>query len=71
MRLPHSRSAWCSMQDAVSIAQCKKCVFELARSGKLEAWVDESHGHVGLEGVAPAVEYMLRGGHVGKVVIKI
>jgi hypothetical protein len=37
----------------------------------LVAWTDDSHGFRGVGGVAGAVDYMLQGGHVGKVVISM
>ncbi len=55
----------------MAIARCRRRVFELAKNGKLDAWVDQSHGLEGLEGVAPAIDYMLQGQHVGKVVLRI
>jgi len=55
--------------DPRAIRRCKKRVFDLFAEGKLVAWVDVSHGFRGVEGVADAVDYMLQGKHVGKVVI--
>jgi NADPH-dependent curcumin reductase CurA len=46
-------------------------VFELHAAGQLHAWVDTSHGFAGVEQVPDAIEYMLRGGHIGKVVIPL
>ena len=60
-----------SPQDPRAIRKCKRRVFDLHADGKLAAWVDLSHGFSGVEQVADAVEYMLRGGHMGKVVIPI
>lgn len=46
-------------------------MFDLHAAGQLRAWVDTSHGFRGVGQVADAVDYMLAGGHVGKVVIPI
>lgn len=59
------------MQDVAAIRRAKARVFELHAQGLLQAWVDESHGFKGVEQVADAVEYMLQGGHTGKVVIAL
>jgi NADPH-dependent curcumin reductase CurA len=39
--------------------------------GLLEVWADESHGLSGIEAVPDAVDYMLCGGHIGKVVLRL
>eukprot|EP00798_Chlamydomonas_sp_ICE-L_P014643 gene14643-20679_t len=57
--------------DPVEIKRCKQLIFQLAEEGKVKALVDESHGFQGVAGVTSAIEYMLKGGHVGKVVIPI
>lgn len=46
-------------------------MFHLHASGQLAAWADTSHGFRGVSQVPDAVDYMLRGGHVGKVVIPL
>jgi NADPH-dependent curcumin reductase CurA len=46
-------------------------VFELFDSGQLQAWVDVGHGFRGVDQIADCVDYMLTGGHVGKVVIPL
>jgi NADPH-dependent curcumin reductase CurA len=53
------------------IRQCRQRVFDLHAAGQLAAWVDVSHGYRGVGQIPDAVEYMLKGGHVGKVVIPI
>eukprot|EP00003_Mantamonas_plastica_P032335 TRINITY_DN8753_c0_g1_i1.p1 TRINITY_DN8753_c0_g1~~TRINITY_DN8753_c0_g1_i1.p1 ORF type:complete len:180 (-),score=68.42 TRINITY_DN8753_c0_g1_i1:2-541(-) len=42
---------------------------DLLDSGKLVSKVDVSHGHVGLKGIADAIDYMYEGKNVGKVVV--
>lgn len=51
--------------------KAKKRVFDLYYSGQLQALTDQGHGLHGVDGIPGAVQYMLQGGHVGKVVIKI
>jgi hypothetical protein len=46
-------------------------VFDLHETGHLVAWADVSHGFKGVDQVADAIDYMLAGRHVGKVVIPI
>lgn len=58
-------------QDPRAIRRCKRRVFDLHAEGRLTAWTDLSHGFRGVGQVADAVDYMLQGGHVGKVVIPI
>jgi NADPH-dependent curcumin reductase CurA len=65
------RAGFAGMQDVAAIRKCKRRVFQLHQQGKLQAWVDESHGFRGVEQIPDAIEYMLQGGHIGKVVIPI
>lgn len=58
-------------QDVAAIRRCKRRVFKLHAEGQLAALVDTSHGFRGVGQVADAVDYMLRGGHIGKVVIPL
>eukprot|EP00878_Enallax_costatus_P023639 GHUV01025149.1.p1 GENE.GHUV01025149.1~~GHUV01025149.1.p1 ORF type:complete len:321 (+),score=78.69 GHUV01025149.1:169-1131(+) len=58
-------------KDIVAVRRCKQKVFQLYEQGKLQAWVDVEHGYRGVEQIPDAVEYMLQGGHTGKVVIPI
>ncbi|PNW84326.1 hypothetical protein CHLRE_04g229650v5 [Chlamydomonas reinhardtii] len=58
-------------KDLKSLLRCRKRVFELAAAGRLRVMTDQGHERQGVEGVAEAIEYMLRGQHVGKVVIRI
>ena len=44
-------------------------LFDLYEQGQLHAWVDERQFH-GVEQVSDAIEYMLSGQAVGKVVVK-
>lgn len=57
--------------DPKAIARCKRRVFQLHREGRLQAWVDRSAHFKGLDSIPDAVEHMLRGGHMGKVVVEI
>ncbi|KAI8471362.1 MAG: NAD(P)-binding protein [Monoraphidium minutum] len=57
--------------DPRAIRRCKKRVFDLHAAGQLQVWVDVGHGFRGVGQVAEAVDYMLAGGHVGKVVIPL
>ncbi|GLI70995.1 hypothetical protein VaNZ11_016107 [Volvox africanus] len=58
-------------KDLKAILRCRRRVFELARRGQLRVLTDQGHGRQGVEGVADAVDYMLQGGHIGKVIIEI
>lgn len=51
--------------------RAKRRVFDLYYAGALRVLTDARHGLHGVEGIPGAVEYMLRGGHIGKVVIQI
>jgi len=64
-------SLQCCLQDITVIRRCKRRMFELYKEGKLKAWTDVSHGFKGVEQIPDAVEYMLRGGHGGKVVVPV
>ena len=46
-------------------------MLDLHASGQLAALVDEKRTFAGLESVADAIEYMLSGEAVGKVVVRI
>jgi NADPH-dependent curcumin reductase CurA len=54
-----------------AIRASRQKVFKLFEEGKLQAWVDTSHGFRGVEQIPQAVDYMLQGGHIGKVVIPL
>lgn len=58
-------------RDVDAIRSSKRRVFDLHRQGKLKALIDESATFQGVEAVPDAVEHMLRGGHVGKVVVRL
>lgn len=58
-------------QDINAIRSSRAKVFKLHDEGKLQAWVDVSHGFKGVEQIPQAIEYMLQGEHTGKVVIPL
>lgn len=60
-----------SLQDIATVRRAKRRVFQLAAAEQLQSLVDVSHGFRGVEQIPDAVEYMLRGGHIGKVVIPL
>lgn len=62
-------NAW--PKDFGAVAGCKQRVLDLHASGRLVALVDESRTFKGLESVADAVDYMLSGVAVGKVVVQV
>jgi len=59
------------LQDINAIRSSRQKVFQLYEEGKLQAWVDVSHGYTGVEQIPQAIDYMLQGGHIGKVVIPL
>lgn len=59
------------LQDINAIRSSRQKVFQLYEEGKLQAWVDASHGCRGVEQIPQAIDYMLQGGHIGKVVIPL
>jgi len=62
-------NAW--PKDFGAVAGCKQRVLDLHASGDLVALVDEKRTFEGLDRVADAIEYMLSGEAVGKVVVRI
>jgi prostaglandin reductase 3 len=58
------------LQDAAKIQACKAKAFAMYRSGELMAVVDERR-FSGLESVVGAVDYMLSGKALGKVVVSL
>jgi len=62
-------NAW--PKDFAAVAGCKQRVLDLHASGELVALVDGKRSFDGLESVADAIEYMLSGEAVGKVVVRI
>ena len=58
-------------QDPRVVRRCRRRVFELYEAGALQAWTDVGHGFRGVGQIADAVDYMLQGGHVGKVVVPL
>jgi len=62
-------NAW--PKDFGAVASCKQRVLDLYASGELVALVDDKRTFEGLESVADAIEYMLSGAAVGKVVVRI
>lgn len=57
------------MQDVGRILECKKKTLDLYQAGKLRAVVD-SNVFCGIESVPDAIDYMLSGVALGKVVVK-
>ena len=56
--------------NRTDIPKYRQELFDLHKQGKLEAWVDEKP-FVGVESVADAIEYMLTGQALGKVVVSM
>lgn len=56
------------VQDRELLQKLKERLFELYYSGKLQAWVDPAKFH-GVESVTDAMDFMLSGQALGKVVI--
>lgn len=65
-------NAW-PKNDPAAIGDCKDRILQLYQDGKLQSFVDSGsyQFHGGLASVADAVEYMLSGTAIGKVVVKI
>jgi NADPH-dependent curcumin reductase CurA len=59
------------VQDINAIRASRQKVFQLHSEDKLQAWVDVGHGFKGVGQIPEAIDYMLQGGHVGKVVIPL
>lgn len=62
-------NAW--PKDYKLVAGCKNRVLDLFAEKKLESIVDDSPKFVGLESVSEAIDHMLSGKTIGKVVVKI
>mmetsp|Transcript_65584 Transcript_65584/g.147993 ORF Transcript_65584/g.147993 Transcript_65584/m.147993 type:complete len:369 (-) Transcript_65584:143-1249(-) len=62
-------NAW--PKDYGSVVGCKQRVLDLHASGALRALIDSKRTFQGLESVPDAIEYMLSGEAVGKVVVRI
>jgi len=58
-------------KDAKAILRCRRLLYEMHAKGELQVWVDRTHTFSGLESAADALDYMLQGSHVGKVVVQI
>ena len=56
--------------DRKNIPRYRQELFDLHAQGKLQAWVDERE-FVGVESVVDAIEYMLTGEAIGKVVVRM
>ncbi len=52
------------------MATARKRVFALHAEGKLQAWIDPQE-FTGLSAVPDAIEYMLSGKSIGKVVVRM
>merc|ERR1711862_575616 len=62
-------NAW--PKDYSAVAGCKNRILELFAEKKLISIVDDTHEFVGLESVSDAIDHMLSGKTIGKVVVKI
>lgn len=58
---------WCFQ----SIVDCKSKVFQLFAEGKLKVLLDDSQTFEGLESIPDAIEHMLSGSTIGKVVVTL
>lgn len=56
--------------DKEKVAAARRRMFALHEEGKLQAWIDPKP-FVGLQSVPDAIEYMLSGSSIGKVVVRI
>ena len=59
------------MQDRAAIQRARAWLFSKWECGEVAAWVDRKREFRGLSAVAPAVEYMLSGASIGKVVVSL
>lgn len=57
------------MQDLKLLPACRKRTFDLYKTGDLKVWIDRSKEFKGIESIPDAIEHMLQGGHIGKVVV--
>jgi len=62
-------NAW--PKDYGAVASCKDRVLGLYEEGKLKSLVDDTEQFVGLESVPDAINHMLSGKTIGKVVVRI
>ncbi|KAG1658243.1 hypothetical protein FOA52_008503 [Chlamydomonas sp. UWO 241] len=58
-------------RDPRAVARARRKVFKAAAEGRLQVWIDDSHGLKGLASIPDAVDHMLRGQHIGKVVLEL
>ena len=58
-------------KERADTLRCKAELFALHDEGALDVWVDEGAAFSGLESVADAVDYMLTGQALGKVVVSL
>ncbi|GMH34365.1 hypothetical protein BSKO_02199 [Bryopsis sp. KO-2023] len=58
-------------KDPTVIPKCRERVFELFREGSLRVWVDTSESFQGIESIPDAIDHMLQGKHIGKVVVAL
>jgi NADPH:quinone reductase-like Zn-dependent oxidoreductase len=73
--VPHSQVRWdlnktLYLQDMSLVGQCRKKCYDLIDSGVITSMVDPQH-FSSLESVPDAIEYMLTGSAVGKVVVSL
>ena len=74
VELPGGRTVYGNVwpRERADTLRCKRQLFELYEEGRLEVWVDGSSTQFrGLEQVADAVDYMLTGRALGKVVVAL
>lgn len=56
--------------DPLSIARARKRIFKLHKDGLIKALIDSS-AFRGIASIPEAVEHMLNGQHIGKVVVEL
>lgn len=66
---PPPSQVWPS--DRSKTQECKRRLFELYDQGKLQVWVDDSAAFKGVASIPQAVDHMLSGKCVGKVVVDL
>lgn len=69
--LPVNACAQVWPKDRADTLRCKARVFDLHACGELQAWVDGSAAFEGVESIPDAVDHMLSGRCVGKVVVRL
>ena len=59
------------LQNAGDVGSFRKRVFDLYYAGKLQAWVDDTETFKGIDSIPHAIEHMLSGKSLGKVVAEL